>query len=109
MPLVKMTARYADHVARLLPEFEQGAVIKYVAANPEAGDLVAGTGGVRKLRWSMPGQGKRGGARVLHLFLRHRDTSWLLDVYAKRDKADLSPSDVKALHALVDAIKHLER
>lgn len=60
---------------------------------------------MRKLRWGMGGQGKRGGLRVLHLFLKHKDTVWLLDVYAKRDKLDLSPKDVRALGAWVDAIK----
>jgi len=76
-----------------------------VAANPEAGDVVPGTGGLRKLRWGMAGQGKRGGARVLQLYLKHRSTVWLLDVYGKREKADLSPADKKAIKKVVAAIK----
>ena len=43
--------------------------------------------------------------RVLHLYLKRRGTVWLLDVYSKREKADLSPADVKAVKVLVDAIK----
>jgi hypothetical protein len=57
------------------------------------------------LRWGVAAQGKRGGARVLHLFLRHKDQLWLLDIYGKREKADLSRADVKALRAVVDEIK----
>jgi hypothetical protein len=93
----------------LLAASEREELIRHILLHPEAGDVVAGTGGARKLRWAMSGRGKRGGARVLHLYLKHKETTWLLDVYAKRDKADLDPSDIRSLHAVVDAIKRLER
>lgn len=105
MPVIKTTEIWRKRAARLLTEAEREALARFLDANPEAGDLVAGTGGVRKLRWGMAGRGKRGGARVLHLYLRHRDTLWLLDIYGKREKADLGTADVKAIRAMVDAIK----
>jgi hypothetical protein len=56
----------------------------------------------------MAGQGKRGGSRVLHLYLRHHAAVWLLDIYAKREKANLSPDDIKAIRKVVKAIKEIE-
>jgi hypothetical protein len=105
---VKVTSVFARRAARLLDEAERASLIRFVAENPLAGDVVGGTGGVRKLRWAVAGQGKRGGARALHLYLRHRDTVWLLDIYSKREKADLSPADIEEVHDLVTAIKRAE-
>ncbi len=56
--------------------------INWIAANPEAGDLIPGSGGCRKVRWSASGRGKRGGARVIY-FLHAEHTIWLLIAYAK--------------------------
>ena len=83
--------------------------MSFVASYPDAGDIVAGTGGVRKLRWGMRGGGKHGGARVLHLYLKNRTTVWLLDIYSKREKLDLSPSDVAAIKLAVMTIKNADR
>lgn len=109
MPSIKLTEIWRKRASRLLSDTEQMALMDFLAANPEAGDIVAGTGGVRKLRWGLAEQGKRGGARVLHLFLRHVDTLWLLDIYGKREKADLSAADVQKVRTLVDAIKRATR
>lgn len=108
MATVKATATYLKRAARLLTEAERDLLHRFLAERPDAGDIVAGTGGVRKLRWGMASQGKRGGARVLQLYLRHRATVWLLDIYAKREKADLSPDEVKAIRKFVKAIKKAE-
>lgn len=105
MATVKTTATFDRRAARLLGEMAVAELSAYLAAHPEAGDVVAGTGGVRKVRWALPGRGKRGGARALHLHLRHKDTLWLLDLYAKSEKADLSAADLKAVRAVVAAIK----
>jgi hypothetical protein len=109
MATIRFTAAYSRHAVELLSESERDALIRFLLIHPETGDVVAGTGGARKLRWTMSGRGKRGGVRVLHLYLKHRETTWLLDVCAKRDKADLDPSDIRSLHAAVDAIKRLEK
>jgi hypothetical protein len=105
MLALRFTHRFIEHSVTLFTEAERLALIDFVSANPDTGDIVAGTGGVRKLRWGMAGQGKRGGARALYIFLRHKDALWFLDVYAKRDKSDLSPNDVTHLRAVVEAIK----
>lgn len=108
MAAVKATNVYLKRARRLLSPAEQDAFHRHVAAHPDGGDIVAGTGGVRKVRWGMAGQGKRGGVRALHLYLRHKDTVWMLDIYAKREKADLTPDDVRAIRRLVQAIKDTE-
>ena len=68
MPILRFTRKFVEHSVTLFTEAERLALIEHVSANPETGDVVAGTGGVRKLRWGMAGQGKRGGARACIFF-----------------------------------------
>jgi hypothetical protein len=70
-----------------------GALGDYLAYYPTAGDLIPGTGGVRKLRWGLEGRGKRGGARVIYF---HHDAGmplFALTAFAKNERADLSQQD----------------
>lgn len=71
--------RYADEV---WSSAQRNEFISWIAANPEAGDIIAGSGGCRKVRWAASGRGKRGGARIIY-FLEAEDTIWLLIVYTK--------------------------
>jgi len=59
----------------------QGFMLKY----PEAGKIVPGSGGVRKLRWAVAGRGKRGGARVIYYFKKQESEIWLLTIYGKSE------------------------
>lgn len=79
--------RYVDDVwsAREREEF-----IKFSASNPEAGSVIQGSGGCRKVRWSRAGQGKSGGARIIY-FNAEDQTIWLLIVY-KKAKFDNLPT-----------------
>jgi len=109
MLVVKMTRAFEKRSRRLLSESELADLIADVGFRPEAGDVIPGGGGVRKLRWGLGDKGKRGGARVLYLYLRHAGSLWLLDIYAKSEKTNLSAADMKALRATVAAIKAAER
>jgi hypothetical protein len=74
-------------------------------AEPRAGAVVAGTDGIRKLRAPLPGRGKRGGARVLYLYIEVRGRIYFLLAYAKNEQFNLSPAQKKALR---DMVKYLE-
>lgn len=60
------TPTFKKLVDELLSETERQELCVFIANNPEAGDVIPGSGGCRKLRWSRPGMGKRGGARVIY-------------------------------------------
>jgi mRNA-degrading endonuclease RelE of RelBE toxin-antitoxin system len=66
------TERFLKDAQPLMPESERGELVAFVAANPEAGKVIPETGGVRKLRWGLPGRGKRGGARVIYYYHSER-------------------------------------
>ena len=94
---------YLRSAERVMDEIERNAVVDYIAANPQAGDLMAGGGGIRKVRVPLAGRGKRGGGRVLSFFVTDRAV-YLLLAYAKNDQANPSPEQMRVLKRLVDAI-----
>jgi hypothetical protein len=73
-----------------------------IAANPASGDVVPGTHGVRKLRWSRQGIGKRGGTRILYYVQDSRGRIWLLMVYAKSARENIAASTLNALREIAD-------
>ena len=75
---------------------ERSEIVAYVGSYPETGDVMPGTGGVRKLRWGIEGRGKRGGARVIYYFHNETIPVFLLGVFAKNEKANLSQSERNA-------------
>ena len=90
---------------RIWDEAERAELIDYLAHNPEAGDVIPGTGGVRKLRWGRSGSGKRGGARVVYFHYRADCPLYLLLAYAKAQAADLTADEKKAVAAFAAVIK----
>ena len=91
MRTVAETPIFIKYAAEVWSAEERGEFISWIAANPEAGDLIAGSGGCRKVRWAASGRGKRGGARVIY-FLQQGHTVWLLIVYTKA-KFDNLPTE----------------
>jgi len=77
--------------------------------NPEKGDLIQGAGGVRKARMRLPGRGKSGGARVIYLYLENHAVLYFLTLYTKKEQADLSSEQKKAICAVVEEIKRAHR
>lgn len=102
---VAETPEYLRRAERLLSSTERAGVVERLAANPTAGDLIRGTGGVRKLRWARGGRGKSGGVRVIYYFHSEAMPIYLLTVFGKNEKADLSGAERKELAALVRLLK----
>ena len=73
--------------------------------NPEAGAVMPGTGGFRKLRWSdnRRGKGKRGGLRVIYYWLGNQGQIWMFAIYDKDEASDLSPDEKKLLKVAIEA------
>ena len=90
MRTVAETPIFQRYAAEVWSEAERNQFISFIAANPEAGDLIRGSGGCRKVRWSTAGKGKSGGARVIY-FNSDEGTIWLLIVY-KKAKFDNLPT-----------------
>lgn len=84
------TPVFVRYAAEIWSDAEREEFIGCIAANPEAGKVIPGSGGCRKVRWSTESQGKRGGARVIY-FLASEGTIWLLIVY-KKAKYDNLPT-----------------
>jgi hypothetical protein len=76
-----------------LTENERAEVVWFIAANPDAGDTVPETGGARKLRWRAAGRGKRGGVRVIYYYHNESVPLFLLSVFAKNEKANLTKAE----------------
>jgi hypothetical protein len=73
--------------------------------NPRQGDVIRGTGGVRKLRTALPARGKRGGARVIYMYVAPRGRVYFLLAYAKSRQADLMPAEQRALRAMAQQLE----
>ena len=95
------TARFLKDAQSLLSESERAELVAFVGANPEAGEILAGTGGVRKIRWALAGRGKRGGARVIYYYHNERLPLFLPAAYGKNEKANLSSAERNAMKRLV--------
>ena len=72
---------------------EKASIINYLAVHPQSGDLMKGTGGIRKLRWSAQGKGKSGGVRVIYYYHNGTMPLFLLTVFGKGEKANLSKAE----------------
>jgi hypothetical protein len=96
---------FQRYAAEVWSDAQRTEFIVFIAANPEAGDFIRGSGGCRKVRWSSAGQGKRGGARVVY-FNVDDDTIWLLIVY-KKAKFDNLPTSflVQLKQGIEDALR----
>ena len=102
---VAETQGFVRAAARIWNEEELAALVDHLAHNPEDGDIIPGTGGVRKLRWGKAGVGKRGGARVIYFYYRPDCPLYLLLAYAKAQATDLSADEKKGVAGFAAIIK----
>jgi mRNA-degrading endonuclease RelE of RelBE toxin-antitoxin system len=88
---------FSRRVAELLDDDELAALEWALTLHPEAGVVIPGTGGVRKLRWGAEGRGKRGGLRVVYYWRDQQGEIWLLTVYDKHEQENIPAHVLKAL------------
>lgn len=105
MQTVAETPTFTRQAEKLLSAADKAEVIDFLAQNPEAGDMIPGTGGVRKVRAALKGRGKRGGARVIYYYHSDAIPLFALLIYAKNEKADMTPAEKKVIAGLVEALK----
>ena len=104
MRTVAETDIFKRYASEVWTKAEREEFVTWIAANPEAGAIITGSGGCRKVRWTTAGQGKRGGARVIY-FLHTDEVVWLLIVYKKAKFDNLPTSFVAQLRkAVQDAL-----
>ena len=96
---------YQDEAESLLTPEERREIIDYLAAFPDAGEVMQGTGGVRKLRWSRGASGKSGGVRVIHFYKNASMPLFLLTVYSKGRQENLSKADRNTMKKLVTLLE----
>ena len=101
---VAETAPFQRKVGRLLTENEIAELLAYLAMHPNAGVLIQGAGGIRKLRWARSGMGKSGGVRVIYYFHSAKMPLYLLTKFDKNEKSNISLDEK---YALAKAVKEL--
>jgi hypothetical protein len=97
------TPSFTRRADEILGEEGLRALGEQLAANPHAGVVIRGGGGIRKVRVGVTGRGRRGGARVIYFYADWRGRVLLLDIYRKNQRDDLTPRELAGFKAVVAA------
>jgi mRNA-degrading endonuclease RelE of RelBE toxin-antitoxin system len=95
------TPIFTREISTFLKDEEYRSLQLALLFRPEQGALIPGSGGLRKLRWGFHGKGKRGGCRVIYYWDKKQDIIYMLFVYPKSKREDLTPAQIKMLSRLV--------
>ena len=96
------TKLFTQLVQQYLSDDEYAALQAAIVVNPEAGDVIRGSGGVRKLRWGLAGRGKRGGVRVIYYLRLRQGHVWMLTLYAKNEAETIPASVLRKIKEKLD-------
>lgn len=96
------TTTFTRRVTALLDDDTYAALQHHLIRHPDAGDLIRGSGGFRKVRWSASGRGKRGGVRVIYYWWNSESLISMVLIYAKNEQDDLTSDQLKKLKQLID-------
>lgn len=96
------TSIFTRQVIALLTDDQYRELQVTLSAHPELGAIIPRSGGLRKIRWSMTGRGKRGGVRAIYYWLVTKDQILMLFLYSKNEKDDLTPTQLKVLREIVE-------
>ncbi|MBI3541293.1 MAG: type II toxin-antitoxin system RelE/ParE family toxin [Deltaproteobacteria bacterium] len=100
------TPIFTRQVTDLLEEDEYRDLQGLLAMRPESGSVIPNGGGLRKIRWSMAGRGKRGGVRVIYYWVTKLDTILMLFMYPKNKKDNLTAKELKILRQIIEEEYH---
>ncbi len=96
------TSIFTRQVQEWLTEEEYRLLQIALVKRPDWGSIIRGTGGLRKLRWNLPGKGKRGGTRVIYYWAVSQNQILMLFIYPKHERVDLTPAQLKILRQIVE-------
>jgi hypothetical protein len=96
------TSIFTRQVQALLSDEEYRQLQMALVLHPDLGAVIPGSGGLRKVRWTMRGRGKRGGVRVIYFWAVMHDKILLLFMYSKNEQDDLTPEQLKVLRRIVE-------
>lgn len=99
---IRETSFFTKRIERLLDPEAYRLLQVSLSAHPESGVLIRGSRGLRKIRWSAPGRGKRGGIRVIYYWATEDGIILMLMAYAKNEAADLSADQIEILRRIVE-------
>jgi len=95
------TPEYLSRCKKLMEEEERFEIINFLSENPDVGNLIEGTGGARKLRWKRSGRGKSGGFRIIYFFHNPAAPLFLLTMFAKNEKINLTMAERRELKGIL--------
>ncbi len=96
------TSIFTRRVLELLSDDDYRELQSILIIRPDAGPVIPGSGGLRKLRWAANGRGKRGGARIIYYWVTLQDQLLMLYIYPKNEQDNLTPDQLKALKNIVE-------
>ena len=96
------TRLFSKLVGEHLSDDEYASLQRKLVANPQAGTLIAGSGGLRKIRWAIRGRGKRGGVRVIYYPKMREGVIWMLTIYAKNVAESIPPHVLQKIKEEID-------
>jgi hypothetical protein len=96
------TSIFTKKIKTLLDDDEYRVLQNHLVEIPSSGDIIQGSGGIRKIRWAIKGRGKRGGMRIIYYWATSRDQIFMLYAYAKNEHNDLTKDQLSVLRKTVE-------
>ena len=99
--VIKETLIFTQLIQDLISDENYAELQKFLVENPESGDVMTGTRGLRKIRWKISGKGKRGGIRVIYYILDKNEQIYMIFAYKKNNQSKLTAKQIKQLKEVV--------
>lgn len=100
------TSAFTRIITQLMPDDDYKTMQEAMIAQPDIGNIIKGTGGLRKFRWKLNGTGKRGGSRIIYYWQVSEDTFYMLYAYTKNQQTDLTEDQKKVLAELAKELRN---